>query len=300
MAQDTVCPTCGCPLGNAAHSPANAVCQCHAELPVEVGEAVESSQIPSDDSTQRQELDWNAFPPPKYKLSPPWLIGLTSLLGGPAAGALLFALNSRALRNHSQMLLGIGVGLVFTWLWVDRLYDPYELVPYHLEIAVFYFGLSMWAYRSIVRQHVQRGGRVHRVGFAVACALACILLSIAIDHAAYAAFPLRERDMTVVEVGNGHLISYKPPVSGEEARRLGEVLLEVKFLGDNRRSSIYLTKQNDGYHVAIVYNPKALDRSNITAGIPELRTHLSHRVFLDQPLTVDLCDPYLVIFHSVH
>jgi hypothetical protein len=106
--------------------------------------------------------------------------------------------------------------------------------------------------------------------------------------------------MTVVEVGDGHLISYKSPVSAEEARRLGEVLLEVKFLDDTRRSSIYLTKQNDGYHVAIVYNAKALDRANIIVGIPELRTHLRHKVFLDEPLTVDLCDPYLVIFHSVH
>jgi hypothetical protein len=92
-----------------------------------------------------------------------------------------------------------------------------------------------------------------------------------------------------VEEGGSSDLFYTRRVSEEDARRVGAFLQAVGYFDSARPVSVFLTRRPEGVVVAFFLEGNAFGNDQLVAAFEALRLRMSHEVFADQPVIVELC-----------
>jgi hypothetical protein len=92
-------------------------------------------------------------------------------------------------------------------------------------------------------------------------------------------------------------VFYKPPVTAEQAKKLGSFLLEKKFFSKDRRKSVQLTQEGSGYHVRFVLTEKP--EAKVVSLFNAIGKHISTGVLPSKPVKVSLCDELMECSESL-
>jgi hypothetical protein len=190
-----------------------------------------------------------AAPPPLpgYALYDGNSVGLATILGGPAAGAILMAANYRRLGKGGRAATVLVAGLLVTAVVVGL----GSFIPAGLSSAVaigLFVGIRAAAKAvqgPAVEEHVRLGGRLGSKWAAVGLGLGML----AIIGAGYIAGYLILNPK--VTIGSNDEVYYQGSATKADANALGQRLKEINFLSD-RGVSVYLSKGKGGTVVSFV------------------------------------------------
>lgn len=120
----------------------------------------------------------NSAPPPAYKLYDPASVIIATLFGSPAAGAALMAWNER--RNGSTrravLIFAIGVAVTALAFAFGSLVPSWAGGAVAVGLAVATMSLAKSLQGAAIRQHLERGGRLHSRWTALGLATACLVI----------------------------------------------------------------------------------------------------------------------------
>jgi hypothetical protein len=102
---------------------------------------------------------------------------------------------------------------------------------------------------------------------------------------------------TLIKFNNGELY-YTAPFSEEDARRLGNFLVQEKVF-DGEQKTVQLTRSDKSYAVRmIVKKGIELDQDYVRA-LRILGAQIAHQVFADAPLEIHMCDDHLATLRVI-
>jgi membrane associated rhomboid family serine protease len=88
-------------------------------------------------------------------------------------------------------------------------------------------------------------------------------------------------------------VYYKAPVTEAEVQKLGRVLQELGYFGDQSAATVALQKQGSTYQLRFVVNPRAFTEPEAEAAFRALGGRFKRDVFNNQPIEIHLCDELL-------
>jgi hypothetical protein len=184
-----------------------------------------------------------ASPPPipGYTLYDGNSVGVATILGGPAAGGILMAVNYRRLGKGGLAAAVLAAGLLVTALVVGL----GSFIPAGLSSAVaigLFLGIRAAAKAvqgPAVEEHVRQGGMLGSRWAAAGLGLCLLAITVAGYMAGYLLLNPK------VTIGRNDEVYYSGSATKADANALGQRLKEIHFLTD-RGVSVYLSKGAGG------------------------------------------------------
>lgn len=99
--------------------------------------------------------------------------------------------------------------------------------------------------------------------------------------------PFAQADYGTKQMFKKGELYYKPPVTEEQSKKLGEFLLQQKYFDDDHVRTVQLLKENDVYLVKMVMSPSAV---NMSPALALIRRDILQNVFPGQKLELHITD----------
>lgn len=211
-----------------------------------------------DDITPSQPTDQPIAATPPVATPLPKLFGrgavlAATLIGSPVAGGIVLAINAARLRKWGNAAASIVAGLILTYSLLGL--TPYApgllsllLLPLGAAVMVWVAGALQ---ADLLASHTNSGGHTGNVpaalliGLVTAAGLYGLLYSM--QPAAPKTIPLAKAQIT-----DNQAVSFAPPVTQEEAQRVGKVLEAVGYFDKSGKpKEVLMATEADGRRVVV-------------------------------------------------
>ncbi len=220
---------------------------------------------------------------PVYSVFDANAVGVATLLGTPAAGAGLMALNYRRLGEPSKAVITFAAGLLVTALAIAFCWQlPHSVTtPLALVLLLATRKLAQMLQGKTISERVQQGARLGSPGVALAIGAAFLVGLVGI---VYAAETLSESKVTV---GVKDEVYYSGSATSEDASTLGKRLKQIGYLTD-RGVSVLLDRTGDRKTVSFIVKQGVWADPETVASFDEIGRQLGASEGF--PLTLRLLD----------
>jgi hypothetical protein len=211
-------------------------------------------------------------PVPTYTLFDANAVGLATILGTPAAGSALMALNYRRLGQTRKaaiaLILGIavtGLAILLGWNLPHAVSSPIALI---LLFTTARMARSLQG--SVVTDHVQRGGRLGSKWAALGLGVAmCAIIFLSVFIPAY----LADHQPGVV-IGSKDEVYYSGSATKKEAQTLGNALKANGYFNDEGASGkgadVFLAKGKNGTSISFITKEGSWEQPPIVSLFEEI------------------------------
>ena len=233
----------------------------------EVVDAMDEASYPTVGNPITGELSNTAVTQPSYQLFSAPSVAVATLLGAPAAGALLMAVNYRRLGKNGSAWLVMLFGMLVTGLALAWGFLIPEAASLSLGFGLL-LGMRVLALKlqgQDVARHVSQGGRLGSkwVAFGVGMAfLGLILLAVFLPIYAKMAH-------SKVMIGSKDEVYYTGMATKEDAQQLGAALKKSGYFSD-RGTSVFVDKDAEGATVSLVMQEGYWDRPGMLLSAEEV------------------------------
>jgi hypothetical protein len=225
---------------------------------------------------------------PELRLCSPTAVAVGTFLCGPLAGFLLMAYNDRRLRRRGRGWGMLLAGLVFSLtlaLLPDTLFDAPTAAHWFLAAVfnvILFRVVAGVLYGRVYREHTASGGESASGAVLVGLSLLGMVLYFGLAFGAGSAW---EAVMEArVTVGPGSQVVYTRGVTEAEARRLGEVLVELGlFTGADQE--VRLERRGAGYEISF-----SVEGVPDRAEYQTLAGELAAKAFDGKPVRIRVCN----------
>jgi hypothetical protein len=266
-----------------------------------------SEQVPS--ATPRLEVveappgsgSTDAPPPPGYKLHSPGHVALATFFSNVLGGAVILALNYRALGQTRAAwraalcgLIAVTGLLVLLLLLPDKAATAVGLASALVSIIGMYQlakALQGAAYDRHIRGGGKQGSGAAACGIGLLCGAVTVAVAVGCGVAQNALFD--EGMGRKVVFAAQEEVYYTEGVTEAQARALGRALQQAGYLNGSGGKTVQVSKGGDGFIVAFVLQEGSWDKPGVSEEFRELGRQLSRQALGGQRLEIRLCDMWM-------
>jgi hypothetical protein len=218
---------------------------------------------------------------PAYKLYPVKHIWWTAVIGGPLPSAWMLAANYKRLgeTKKSHIAAGLGalaiVAMVALGVVLDRKFGGSRHLQLGGVIAIAVRSLAMSLQGTSIAAHEARGGRFESPWKSIG------IMLVGIAETFFGAAVLVGWLQASVVVGGTHKIILEGTATEADARRMGDVLLEIGALPEGKETEMSLEKERTAWIFTINVNEDFLEKPDLVPIFEPVAQQLRARAFPD-------------------
>jgi hypothetical protein len=215
------------------------------------------------------------LPAPAYKLHDAGSVAVATLLGAPAAGAILMALNYRRLGEKGLAVITLLAGFLVTALLVLLGYVAPNAASTGIGIGLL---IAMRLIASKVQgpqiaEHVRRGGKLASKWVAAGVGLLfLVVLFLAVFIPVY-----MNTVKNKVIIGTKDEVYYTGDATKEDAQKLGAALVKSQYFSD-KGTSVFLDKGTGGTTISLVQKDGVWDQPGMLYSSEEVAREVAPAV----------------------
>lgn len=223
-----------------------------------------------------------SIPIPAGKTYKDYVVYLSTVLGGPLAGAYMIFSNYRVFNDKNKAM--------FTWLWaaaliagISLLYSlfPYEYKGFFLSvfIALFYALIPFYAANYYqgkqIKNHLSFGGQTKSTGNIVLVVVICGILSAVVFLLIFSFTSPQAKYPAVKNFGqNADLISFNEKnISPLEIDSIGMAFVQVGFF-DRPKKHLFVKKVDNSYEIIFPCFQRTVEASDFDSYTTNLRNKI--------------------------
>jgi hypothetical protein len=228
---------------------------------------------------------------PEYSLYSQAAINLATVLGSIIAGSFLLASNLKKLNRTDEVLKTYFFGIItlVLVLFITFKLPIADKIPgilfELLQVGLIYLFVQYKIGKDL-KIHSQRKGNYYSKWRAAGISLLCLPIIIAVGVGVY------YLTITRVNFKNEHYVYYESGANKDDAKALGNYLIEVGFFGNENPIDVKINKAENAINVYFVLSKDAWLDPEIISSFTLLRLDLVEQIFQNDKINIILCDEY--------